>query len=265
MEPSGPTYGERVGQGGPLVWPPSCRRKFACRDAGDATSLAVASDGRSRCFAEVRDDGVGSPDVAELGPSHLATKRSAAGKPTVREAQADPKPPVGLPQSCPRPSLAFSRFASTKQPLVIYGSRPTAAGRQPDEILSAAVVSTNKKPRCLSGAFVRRCPLPLPRSCQTSETERGEGARIGGRTRSGPITATAHRRTAGPWQTGCLPIRTPARGIGTGVAARSGSAVGQKSDAVCVLDRSAHTWGTWAARRLSRVPFAAATVRRKPR
>jgi hypothetical protein len=180
MEPSGPTYGERVGQGGPLVWPPSCRRKFACRDAGDATSLAVASDGRSRCFAEVRDDGVGSPDVAELGPSHLATKRSAAGKPTVREAQADPKPPVGLPQSCPRPSLAFSRFASTKQPLVIYGSRPTAAGRQPDEILSAAVVSTNKKPRCLSGAFVRRCPLPLPRSCQTSETERGEGARIGG-------------------------------------------------------------------------------------
>ena len=35
-------------------------------------------------------------------------------------------PPVGFPQSCPTLSLGFSRFASTKQPLVTSGSRPQA-------------------------------------------------------------------------------------------------------------------------------------------
>jgi hypothetical protein len=52
-----------------------------------------------------------------------------AMNPNGRPSQPDPKLPVRFFQSCPTLSPAFSRFASTKQPLVIYGSRPNSGVR----------------------------------------------------------------------------------------------------------------------------------------
>ncbi len=76
--------------------------------------------------------------------------------------------PSGFSKAAPRSAPAFSCFASTKQPLVIYGSRPQAAGRcdgHKDRSRLAAAVRTWG--RMSAVAKTGRSEFPAASDCST--------------------------------------------------------------------------------------------------
>jgi hypothetical protein len=117
--------------------------------------------------------------------------------------KTDPNPPVGFPQSCPTLSRGFSRFASTKPPLVTSSSRPGTDVAQPAPKRTVAAPRTE---RCSPPSAAD--PAPVNRRRRLRSCQRRE---VGASRRSASVSLTEryaarcrHRR----WERTRLPGST---------------------------------------------------------